>query len=295
MVWMGTMVENKGFKTLIIMNLLGTSAAFFDQHFDNPSLFRPFAERFSVNLLMRETDHLFVLRSIVQEAWEVTYEKFQNVDDTLNAMGVRGSRNRELIRKYGPGEIFETWIYQFLVPSYRPETDVVPHYVKEGHTDAVFLGREMGLKTHIGQTVSDRVVKFYYATSWSRCRKVSGSLMMSLDDAVQMCLEKISPLYNGQCVICEYTLDKDVWQNELNKEGHCYLFPNTEEGNTLWNNFNEYLKGYFYNEDLQKISSHPLICSPHGEIILTQPSKTIFHSLPSVKYFFEDVGEDLVD
>jgi len=285
------------------MNLLGSSAAFFDQYFENPSLFSPAAERFATTILARDVDHLHILPSIVHETWEATAQQTPHVDDIMNTLGVRGEDRRQLIRKFGPGEILETWIHQFLVPGQRQEEGPLPKYLEATPSggewlETVFSREE--LRGRMGDHQSpNEVVKFYYATTWCKCRHLlrfgpNGSLFTNRDDAIEMCFQKISPLYSGQCLLVEYTLDREAWEREVSRvDNHCYSFPETEEGQAHWNRFNEYLKGYSYDEEMNTIYNHPMICSPFGEIILRRSRETGFRNLAPKLYFFHQGTESL--
>jgi hypothetical protein len=266
------------------MNLLGLSATFFEEIFEDPTIFKPYVEKYAVNLIMKpNTDHWFLLKDVVQEAWEAEAKKSLSKDEIIAILGVKSEVHRELIRKYGPMEIFATLVNQFLSPSHRALDSF-----------------EGSFEVHTPQEVKDQMkasngdIRLFLPTTWRENERIVrrgplNTLYRNIDDALDVCFHKFAPLYKGQCTLIEYSISRENWKHLIDHLGDmCFEFPKNDDGNNLWNRFLDYHHNYQFQEDLEDLSSdYYMLISPTDDVHIISVNAGIEHLLvPQKTYNF---------
>lgn len=264
------------------MNLLGPSASFFEEIFEDPSIFKPHVEKYTVNLLMRpNTDHWFLLKDVVQNAWEAEAGKLHCKDEIIANMGVKSKVHRELIRKYGPVDIFETLVNQFLSPSRRPLDTIEGSF--EAHTP-------QEVKEQMEPSNGD--IQLFLPTTWCEKERIVrkgpfNTLYRNIDDALHVCFHKFAPLYNGQCTLIKYSISQENWNHLIDHLGDmCFDFPINNDGFELWNRFLAYHEDYKFDEDMEQLSSdYYMLISPTDDVRIISVNAGIEHLIVPRKVY----------
>jgi hypothetical protein len=264
------------------MNLLGSSAAFFEETFEDPSIFKPYVEKYTVNLHMKPNiDHCLLLKDVVQNAWEAEAKKSLSKDEIIARFGVKSEVHRGLIRKYGPVEIFERLVNQFLSSSHQPLDTI-----------------EESFEVHDPQEVKEQMepskgdIQLFLPTTWCEKERIVrrgplNTLYRNIDDALNVCFHKFAPLYNGQCTLIEYSISQENWKHLIDHLGDmCFEFLRNDLGTELWNRFLDYHQNYNFEEHLEHLySDYYMLTSPTDDVHIISVNAGIHHFLVPRKVY----------